>query len=116
MLPKTRALLKSDDGQKKFVFFYSRWWLIRKSLFSNKIFLKTKIKFYYEVADFCDKENPRVASNHTCLAIIRLDSGLNKYGNYCPQVSFRECKYNKKKVIRQIMDGLESYSDYSDEE
>ena len=45
----------------------------------NQIFLKTKIKSYGDdVTDFYDKEIPKVNSNHTCLAVIRLDSALKK--------------------------------------
>ena len=37
----------------------------------NKKFLKTKIKFHSDkVTDFYDKENLKVDSNHTCLAVI----------------------------------------------
>ena len=36
----------------------------------NKGFLKSKIKSYgVEVTDFCDKEIPKVDSNHTCFII-----------------------------------------------
>ena len=44
-----------------------------------KIFLKTKIKSNgNEVTDFYDKKIPEVDSNHTCLAVISLDSTLKK--------------------------------------
>ena len=40
-------------------------------------FLKTKLKFYGdEVTDFYEKEIPKLDSNHTCLAIISLNSAL----------------------------------------
>ena len=49
--------------------------------------LKTKIKSYGDKAtDFHDKEIPKVGSNHTCLAVISLDSALKKRENYYPQV------------------------------
>ena len=52
-----------------------------------KIFLKTKMKSYGdEVTDFYGREIPKVDSNHTCLAVISLDSALNKDRNYYPQV------------------------------
>ena len=52
-----------------------------------KIFLKTKMKSYGdEVTDFYGREIPMVDSNHTCLAVISLDSALNKDRNYYPQV------------------------------
>ena len=56
----------------------------------NKNILKSKIKFHCdEVTDFYNKEIPKVDSNHTCLAVISLDSALNKDGNYYPQVSLK---------------------------
>ena len=39
----------------------------------------------------------KVDSNHTCLAVISLDSALKKDNNYCPQVFLKECKYVEKK-------------------
>ena len=51
----------------------------------NKEFLKTKIKSRGdEVTDFYDKEILKADSDHTCLAIISLDSALNKDGNHYP--------------------------------
>ena len=48
----------------------------------NKDFLKIKIKSHGdEVTDFYDKEIPKVDSNHTCLAVISLDSALKKDEN-----------------------------------
>ena len=85
----------------------------------NKQFLKTKVKSYGdEVTDFYDKEIPKVDSNHTFLAVISLDSALNKDGNYYRQVFLKECKYIEKNVIRHINDGLSDFScsDESDEE
>ena len=55
-------------------------------------------------------------SNHTCLAVISLDSALSKDGNYYSQVFLKKCKYIEKIVIRHIIDDLESSSDDSDEE
>ena len=56
--------------------------------------------------------------NHTCLAVISLDSALKKDENYYPQVSLKECKYIKKKLIRHIIDNLSDsfYSHESDQE
>ena len=56
-------------------------------------------------------------SNHTCLAVISLDSALEKDENYYPQVFSKECKYIEKKVIRHINDNLSDFSssDESDE-
>ena len=61
----------------------------RKELIANqniiKFFLKTKIKLYGdEVTDFYDKEVLKVDSNQNCLAVIRMDSTLNKDQNYYP--------------------------------
>ena len=49
--------------------------------------MKTKIKSNSdEVTDFYDKKILKVGSNHTCLAVISLDSVLKKDENYYPQV------------------------------
>ena len=82
-------------------------------------FLKTKIKSHGgEITDFYDKEIPKVDSNHTCLAVISLDSALIKDDNYYMQVFLKECKYIEKKVIRHINDNLSYFSSpgESDEE
>ena len=51
------------------------------------MFLKTKIESCgEEVTDFYDKRVPKVESNHTCLAVISLDSAMNKDRNYYLQV------------------------------
>ena len=79
--------------------------------------MKTKIKSHAdEVTDFYDKKIPKVDSNHTCLAVISLDSALKKDENYYPQESVKECKYIKKKVIRHITQEMEIFSSGSDEE
>ena len=56
--------------------------------------------------------------NHTCLAVISLDSALKKNDNYYLQVFLKECKYIEKKVIRNINDILSDFSssNKSDEE
>ena len=65
-----------------------------ENLSIHKRLLKTKIKPYGdEFTDFYDKEIPKVDSNNLCLAIISLDSALNKDRNYYPQVFSKECKY-----------------------
>ena len=56
-----------------------------------------------------------VDSNHTCLAVIALDSAPKKYDNYYLQVFFKECKYIEKKVIRHINDNLSNFSSEDDE-
>ena len=57
-------------------------------------------------------------SNHTCLAVISLDSALKKDENYYPQVFLNEGKYIEKKVIGHVNDNLSDFSsdDESDEE
>ena len=91
----------------------------KKNLIANlsitKNFLKTKIKPHgSEVTDLYDKEIPKVDSNHTSLAVISLNSALKKDENYYPQVFLKECKYIEKKVVRHIIDDLESSSYDSD--
>ena len=74
--------------------------------------MKTKIKSYDDkVTDFDDKEIPKVDSNHTCVAVISLDSAFKKDENCQMYVLLKECKYIEKKVIRHIIDDLESFSD-----
>ena len=80
--------------------------------------MKIKIKSHGdEVTNFYDKKIPMVDSNHTCLAVISLDSALKKDGNHYPQVFLKECKYIEKKVTRHINDNLSDFSssDESDE-
>ena len=81
----------------------------------NKNYLNTKIKSHSEeVRDFYDEKIPQLDSNHTCLAVISLDSTLKKNGNYYPQVFLKECKYIEKKVVRHINDNSSDFS-YSSE-
>ena len=57
----------------------------------NKNYLKAKIKSHGDkVTDFYDKKIPKLGSNHTCLAVIILDSALNK-DDSCLQVFLKEC-------------------------
>ena len=49
-------------------------------------------------------------SNHTCLAVISLNSGLKEDDNYYLQVFLKECKYIVKNVIRYINDNLSDFS------
>ena len=57
-------------------------------------------------------------SNHTCLAVISLDSAVKKDDNYYPQVFLKKCKYIKKNIVRYINYNLSDFSsdDESDEE
>ena len=88
----------------------------------NKEFLRTKIKSHGdEVTDFYDKKIPKVESNHTCLAVLTLDSAFRKQDSYYLQVFLKECKYIEKKVMRHVNDSLNDFSssssfDESDEE
>ena len=104
-------LIEDDDLLEK----YNTLWDkvspdITKELDSKPVynkFLKTKIKSRGdEVIDFYNKENPMADPNHTCLAVIRLDSALNKDKNYYPQVFLKECRYIREKVIRDITDDI----------
>ena len=71
-----------------------------------------------ELNIFTRKKILNVDSNHTCLAVISLDSALKKDENYYPQVFSKDCKYIEKKVIRHINDDLTDFfsSNKSDEE
>ena len=63
----------------------------------NKEFSKTKTKPHGdEVTDLYEKKS-KVDSSHTCLALISLNSAINKDDNYYPQVFLKECKYTEKK-------------------
>ena len=118
MPPKTSACVKRYDGQPKWMYFlienqdliekYNTIWDkasadIEKEFDDepvyNKKILKTNIKSHGKVTDFYDKEIPRVDSNHNCLAIMSLDSALNKDGNYYPQVVLKECKFIKSRLL-----------------
>ena len=56
--------------------------------------MKTKIKSHgNEVIDFCDKKIPKVDSDHTCLAVVSLDSALKKDDSYDPEMFLKECQY-----------------------
>ena len=86
MLPKISGYVKIYDGQTKWMYFlienddkvtsYIKKEFDSKPVY-NKIFLKTKIKSYGdEVTDFHVKEISKVDYNHTCLAVINVDSAL----------------------------------------
>ena len=83
---------------------------------NNKNYLKTKMKSHGdEVTDFYDKKISKLDSNHTCLAVISLDSAFKKNDNYYPEVFLKECKYIEKKVVMHIHDHLSDFSHSSDE-
>ena len=59
--------------------------------------MKTKIKSYGdEVTDFYNKEILKVNSNHSCLAVISLDSAIKEDKNYYLQVFFKKGKCAQK--------------------
>ena len=73
--------------------------------------MKTKIKSHgNEVTDFYDKQILKLDSNHTCLAVISLDSALKKDGNYYLQVFLKDCKYIEKNVFRHIHGNSSGFS------
>ena len=79
--------------------------------------MKIKTKSYgEEVTDFYDQKISQLDSNHTCLAVISLDSALKKDDSYYALALLRECKYIKKKVIRHTNENLSNFSDESNEE
>ena len=62
-----------------------------------------------------------MVSNHTCLALISLDSALKKDEDCYLQVFLKECIYIEKYVVSQINDNLSDFSssdnsDKSDEQ
>ena len=80
----------------------------------NKICLKTKVKSHGdEVTDFLREKIPKVGSNHTCLAVITLDSALKKDDNYYLQVLLKECKYIEEKEIRDL-DNLSDFCSFGE--
>ena len=131
ILPKTKAYVKSYDGQTKWMYFliegddllekYNTIWdkfsaNIKKEFDSepvyNKKLLKTKIKSYSdEATDFHNKEIPKAGADCTCLAVITIDSALQKDENYYTQ----ECKFIEKELIRHIIGDPENSSDEADE-
>ena len=66
------------------------------------------------MTDLDNKEIPKVDANYTCLAVISLDSTPKKDENFYQQAFIKERKYIQKKVVRHIIDDLES-SDGSDD-
>ena len=82
--------------------------------------MKTKIKSYGdEATGFHDKEVPKVGSNHTCLAIISLDSAFKKMKTIVCKCFIRmQIHWKEKLVSKHINDYLRDFSDSgeSDEE
>ena len=69
-----------------------------------------------KLQNFTIKKIPKLDSNHTCLAVMNLDSALKKDDNYYPQVFLKDCKKIGKKVIRHINDNLSNFSSNESEE
>ena len=117
MLSGTSTYVKSYDEQTKWMYFLIEddgllknhktiqdkvKAYIKKEFYGelvyNKEFSKNKIKSHGgKVTDFFDKENPKVKSNQTFLAVITLDSALKKEEIYYPQLFLKQCKYIQKK-------------------
>ena len=110
-------LIEDDDLLEKCnIFWYKVISDIKKEFDSRSVYykktLKTKIKSYSdETTYFYNEEIPNINSNHTCLAVVSLDSALDKDGNYYPQVFLEECKYTEKekKVVRHINEDLRDF-------
>ena len=66
----------------------------------NKKFLKSKIRSYGDKATyFYNEEIHKVDSNHTCLTVISLDSGLKIDKKQYPQVLLKEFTRIKKQLL-----------------
>ena len=62
-----------------------------------------------KITNIYDRKIPKVYPYHTCLALISLDSILNKDGNYCPKV-FRNIQYKYiENAIKHINDNLSGF-------
>ena len=48
---------------------------------------------------FCDKKIPKVDSNHTCLAVISVDSAVKKDENYYSQCFQKNINTSRKKYL-----------------
>ena len=90
MLPKTKwtyFLIENNDSFEKYNTIWDKVSADIEKQSDSKVvyykkFLKRKIKSYSDhVTDYYDSESLKVDSDHTCLAIISLDSALNKDGN-----------------------------------
>ena len=49
---------------------------------------------------------PKADSNYACFAVMTIDSALKRYESYYRQVFLKECKHNKKEMIRHITEDL----------
>ena len=115
MLPKTSVHVKSYDGQTKWFYFlieddgllkrYNTIWdkisADIKKEFDNEPVLKlfenqNKISWRWS-SKFLRWKIHKLDSNHTCSAVISLDSSLKKDDSYYPQVFLKKYKYIEKK-------------------
>ena len=62
----------------------------------------------YKVTDFWDKTILKVEFNHTCFAVITLDSALKKHDNYHLLLFLKDSKYIEGKVVRHIINKIKS--------
>ena len=70
----------------------------KNNLIANlSIIKKFKKQNGAEVTELYDEEIPKVDANHTCLAVINLDSALKKDEIYYLRMFLKECKHIKKK-------------------
>ena len=80
---------------------------IKKEFDSTTVYYKKSLEIKRkshgpEVTNFYNKNVSNVNSDHTCLAVINLDSSFKNDENYYLWVFLIECKYIEKKVIRHI--------------
>ena len=88
-------------------------------LSKTKVFVKSydrQTKWMYFLTDFHNKEMPKAGSKYTCLAVISVDSALEKDENYYPQAFLKERKCIDKEVIKHITEDKEIFSSDSDKE
>ena len=52
---------------------------------------------------FCDKKIPKVDSNHTCLAVISVDSAVKKDENYYSQCFQKNINTSRKKYLDTLL-------------
>ena len=87
---------------------YNKVWHKIKKLLNRKFhgqpihddrYVKTKVKTFDEAikTHFSDNKVPKEKSHYICIAVICIDSVLNKDGKNHPQVYLEQCKYKIKK-------------------
>ena len=106
MLPKTRAYVKNDDGQTKWMYFL----IADDEVLENIILLG--IKSALSIIKRFENQNKCLIlndSNHNCLPVISLYSVIKKDENYYPEVFLKECKYIEINIIRHINNNLSAF-------